>query len=87
MLLLFIAGWAIATGVLQIVGAIRLCKEIESEWLLIASGVLSVIFGLVLAVQPVRGAVALLYVIGIYAALYGILEVWLSVRLRGYAAG
>jgi len=51
-LLLFIAGWAIATGLLQIVGAIRLRKEIESEWLLIASGVLSVIFGLILVVQP-----------------------------------
>src|SRR5262249_9895057 len=37
-LLLFIAGWAIATGVLQIVGAIRLRKEIDNEWLLIASG-------------------------------------------------
>lgn len=47
-LLLFIAGWAIATGVLQIIGAIRLRKEIDNEWLLIASGVLSVIFGLIL---------------------------------------
>ena len=86
-LLLFIAGWAIATGVLQIAGAIRLRKEIENEWLLIASGLLSVIFGLVLAARPGTGALALLYVIGIYAVLYGILEVWLSLRLRGYAEG
>ena len=42
-LLLFIAGWAIATGILQIVGAVRLRTEIDNEWLLIASGVLSVI--------------------------------------------
>src|SRR5262249_54331370 len=72
-LLLFIAGWAIATGILQIVGAIRLRKEIDNEWLLIASGVLSVIFGLILVAQPGTGALALLYVIGIYAILYGIL--------------
>ena len=84
-LLLFIAGWAIATGVLQIVGAIRLRKEIDNEWLLIASGVVSVIFGLILVVQPGTGALALLYVIGIYAILYGILLVWLSLRLRGHA--
>ncbi len=86
-LLLFIAGWAIATGILQIVGAIRLRKEIDNEWLLIASGVLSVIFGLILVAQPATGALALLYVIGIYAVLYGILEVWLSLRLRGHATG
>ena len=55
LLLLFIAGWAIATGVLQIVGAIRLRKEIDNEWLLIASGVLSVIFGLILGPARDRG--------------------------------
>src|SRR4029079_10361847 len=35
LLLLFIAGWAIATGVFQIIGAIKLRKEIDNEWLLI----------------------------------------------------
>jgi uncharacterized membrane protein HdeD (DUF308 family) len=67
------------------VGAIRLRKKIENEWLLIASGVLSVIFGLILVAQPGTGVLALLYVIGIYAILYGILEIWLSLRLREYA--
>jgi uncharacterized membrane protein HdeD (DUF308 family) len=67
------------------VGATRLRKEIENEWLLIASGVLSVIFGLILVAQPGTGVLALLYVTGIYAILYGILEIWLSLRLREYA--
>jgi uncharacterized membrane protein HdeD (DUF308 family) len=81
-LLLFIAGWAIATGILQIVAAIRLRKEIDNEWLLIAGGVLSVLFGLILVVQPGTGALALLYVIGFYAILCGILLVGFSLRLR-----
>jgi uncharacterized membrane protein HdeD (DUF308 family) len=84
-LLLFIAGWAIATGIFQIIGAIRLRKEIDNEWLLIAGGVLSVLFGLILAVQPQTGALALLFVIGFYAILYGITLVWLSLRLRAHA--
>jgi uncharacterized membrane protein HdeD (DUF308 family) len=58
-LLVFIAVWAIAIGVFEIVGAIRLRKEIDNEWLLILSGALSVLFGLVLLVQPGAGALAL----------------------------
>jgi uncharacterized membrane protein HdeD (DUF308 family) len=46
---------------------------------------ISVIFGLILMAQPGTGALALLYVIGIYAILYGILEIWLSLRLRRHA--
>jgi len=45
-LLFFIAGWAIATGVFQIIGAIQLRKEIDNEWLLILGGVISVLFGI-----------------------------------------
>ena len=82
-LLLFIAAWAVVMGVFQIIAAIRLRKEIEGEWLLIASGVLSLLFGLVLIVQPGTGALALLFVIGVYAILYGLIEVWLSLKLRG----
>jgi uncharacterized membrane protein HdeD (DUF308 family) len=84
-LLLFIAGWAVATGIMQIIGAIMLRKEINNEWLLIASGILSVIFGVVLAMQPGVGALALLFVIGAYAILYGILLVSFSLRLRKHS--
>ena len=85
LLLLFIAGWAIAMGIFEIVGAIRLRKEIDNEWWLIASGAMSVIFGLILIFQPRTGALALLFVIGIFAILHGITLVALSWRLRKHS--
>jgi uncharacterized membrane protein HdeD (DUF308 family) len=84
-LLFFIAGWAIAIGVMQIVGAIQLRKEIDNEWMLAASGIISVVFGFVLIAQPVIGALSLVLVIGCYAVLYGMLLVFFSLRLRRHS--
>jgi uncharacterized membrane protein HdeD (DUF308 family) len=84
-LLFFIAGWAIAAGVIQIIGAIKLRKEIDDEWLLIAGGVISVLFGLVLLAQPSTGALAVAFVIGIFAIVQGVLLTSLSFRLRRHA--
>jgi uncharacterized membrane protein HdeD (DUF308 family) len=84
-LLWFIAGWAIAHGVMEIIGAIKLRKEIDNEWLLIAGGFISVIFGLIMLLQPGAGALALIVVIGAFALLYGILLVSFSLRLRKHA--
>jgi uncharacterized membrane protein HdeD (DUF308 family) len=84
-LLVFIAFWAIVIGVMQIVGAIRLRKEIDNEWLLIAGGVLSVLFGAILILFPGAGALGLIFVIGAYAVIYGIIEVALALRLRGHS--
>jgi uncharacterized membrane protein HdeD (DUF308 family) len=85
LLLLFIAGWAIATGVMEIYGAIKLRKEIDNEWWLIVNGVISVLFGLILIVQPATGALALLFVIGTFAIIYGITLISLSLRLRKHS--
>lgn len=84
-LLMFIAGWAIASGVLQIYGAISMRKEIEGEWLLIASGILSVIFGVFLIMFPGAGALSLALVIGAFAVAYGILIIGFSLRLKKHA--
>ncbi|HRF09589.1 MAG TPA: HdeD family acid-resistance protein [Xanthobacteraceae bacterium] len=81
-LLAFIAAWAIATGVLQIIGAIQLRKEIDNEWMLILSGVLSVLFGLALIVAPGAGALALIWVIAFYAILFGVMQCAFAFRLR-----
>lgn len=85
MLLMFIAAWAIAMGVMQIVGAIKLRNEIEGEWLLIASGVLSVLFGVMLVAWPGAGALAMVLVIGAFAIMFGILMIGFSLRLRKHA--
>ena len=84
-LLLAIAGWAVAIGVLQIIGAIRLRKEIDNEWFLIVSGVISVLFGLALLVNPGAGALALVWMIGIYAIIAGVLYIALAFRLKKHA--
>ena len=85
LLLLFcIAGWAIATGIAQILGAIAMRREIEDEWLLIATGALSIIFGSFLLAWPSTGALALVYVIASYAIAFGISLIVLALRLRNY---
>jgi uncharacterized membrane protein HdeD (DUF308 family) len=84
-LLFFIAGWAIATGVFQIIGAIQLRKEIDNEWLLIVGGIISVLFGIGVMLAPGAGALALVWVIGTYAVIIGVLLVALAFRLKKHA--
>src|SRR6266699_5540675 len=81
-LLFFIAGWAIATGVFQIMGAIKLRKEIDNEWLLILGGIISLLFGVGMMLAPGAGALALVWVIGAYSVVMGVIFVALAFRLR-----
>jgi uncharacterized membrane protein HdeD (DUF308 family) len=81
-LLYLIAAWAIITGVIEIVLAIELRREIEGEWAMIAGGVVSVLFGIILAVLPGVGIVSLVWLVGIYAIIFGVLLLILGFRVR-----
>jgi uncharacterized membrane protein HdeD (DUF308 family) len=82
-LLACIAGWALATGIIQVAAAIRLRKVIPNEWMLILSGLLSIAFGVLMLARPGAGALAVVWIIGWYATLYGVLMLLVGFRLRG----
>jgi len=86
-LLYVIAAWAIVTGVLEIVAAVRLRKAITGEWWLALSGILSILFGALLIIAPVAGALAVALWIGAYAIFFGALLIALGFRLRRWREG
>ena len=81
-LLYVIAFWAIVTGVLEIAAAIRLRKEIEGELWLALAGAGSILFGVLLLARPGIGALAVVWMIGLYAVIFGGLLIALGFRVR-----
>jgi uncharacterized membrane protein HdeD (DUF308 family) len=81
-LLYVIAFWAILTGILEIIAAVRLREEIAGEWLLILSGIASLVLGVLLLLYPAAGAVTVAWLIGVYAILFGLMLLGLGLRLR-----
>jgi uncharacterized membrane protein HdeD (DUF308 family) len=85
-LVFVIAAWAIVTGILEVVAAIRLRQEIRGEFWLALTGVLSVIAGILMFLFPDVGALTIVWIIGAYALLFGILLLALAWKLRGMKA-
>ena len=81
-LLFLIAAHAIVNGVFGIVAAIRLRKQVEGEWILLLAGIVSVLFGVLVAIMPGAGALAIVWWIGAYAIVHGVLLVALGFKLR-----
>jgi len=81
LLLYLMAGWAIVTGVLELVAAAHLHRA-HGEWLLILNGVLSIVFGLFVIAWPGAGVVTVLWMIGVYAIVFGVVLLVLAFRLR-----
>ena len=82
-LLVLIAVWAILTGAAELYAAVRLRRLIKNEWLLILGGLASVVFGILLLVRPGAGLLALVWLVGVYAFVFGVLMLGLALRLRG----
>ncbi len=84
-LLLVIAYWSIFRGILEIVAAVRLRNLVQGEWWLILAGIASIAFGVLLIVYPGPGLLAVIWLVGIYAVIFGIAQLMLGFRLKGLA--
>jgi uncharacterized membrane protein HdeD (DUF308 family) len=83
-LYLTIAAWAFITGILEIVAAIELRKAIQGEIWLVLGGIASILFGALMIWRPLAGALAIIWLIGAYAIVFGITMIALSFRLRSH---
>jgi uncharacterized membrane protein HdeD (DUF308 family) len=81
-LVLLMGANAIITGALDIAIAIRLRKVLRSQWLLVLSGIVSVLFGVLVFAAPGAGALALVWLISLYAIVTGVLLLSLGWRTR-----
>ncbi|MBO9155147.1 HdeD family acid-resistance protein [Chitinophaga sp. GCM10012297] len=81
-LVTLVALWSLVTGILEIVIAIRLRKELTGEWMLIVAGIFSVIFGILLFMQPLAGVVVISWWLGVYALFLGIFLLSVGFRLK-----
>lgn len=81
-LVLVLAVWFLVTGVFEIATAIKLRKEIDNEWLLGLAGVISIVLGALMIINPNAGAISIMWWLGIYAAIFGVLLVGLGLRMR-----
>jgi uncharacterized membrane protein HdeD (DUF308 family) len=84
---LLVGFWAIVSGITEIATAISLRREISDEWMYVAFGAVSVLFGLLVAIWPVSGALAVAWLIGVCAVIYGVFLIAVSLRLRTLGGG
>jgi uncharacterized membrane protein HdeD (DUF308 family) len=85
-LIYLLAAWALVTGILEILAAMILRQELHGEWLLVVAGVVSILLAVIVALRPAAGMIALVWIIGIYAIVFGLALITLGIRLRSWAS-
>ena len=81
--IVMVAGaWFLVSGVMRVVFAIRVRKEIDNEWMLILGGVLGVVLGFLLLAAPLAGMIVGVIWIGVGALVYGLLQIYAAFKVR-----
>lgn len=84
-IMVLIGIWSILFGIAEIIYAIRIRKMIEGEGWLIAGGIISAIFGLLLLANPILGGITLTLLLGVYALIMGLFFIILGLKVRRMA--
>lgn len=77
------AFWSVVRGILEIIAAVRVRKEIDNEWMLVLGGLLSIAVGIILFFNPATAAIGMVWLIALYAMAYGVSAIILGIRIRG----
>ncbi|MFC5606066.1 HdeD family acid-resistance protein [Variovorax soli] len=85
-LLLFLAAWLVVGGIYRIVFAVRVRKQIEGEWWIGLSGLLSIVLGVLFFAYPAAGLVSVTVWIGAFVLLYGVFQLMAALRVRKLGA-
>jgi len=83
-LVIYVGAWALVTGALEIVAAIKLRGIIDNEWLLALAGLASIAFGILIMARPREGALTLLWLIGGYAIFFGVVLLAFAFKARAF---
>ena len=86
MLLYIVAIWAVVTGIMEIVAAFAIRGFVAREWALSLAGILSIIFGSVLFIFPGAGILSILWLVGVYAIVFGVLFIVRAFQMRSLAS-
>jgi uncharacterized membrane protein HdeD (DUF308 family) len=78
---LLVAAWAIVSGGLLLAATFRLDID-HGRWWLVLGGVASIVYGVLLIVAPLIGALVLTWWFGAYALVFGFALLILSFRLK-----
>ena len=79
-----IAAWAVIGGILTIISALRLREEIDNEWWLVLSGILAILFGILVFTNVLAGILTIAWTFGVFAVVVGILSIVLAFRVRDF---
>jgi uncharacterized membrane protein HdeD (DUF308 family) len=77
-----VAAWAIVTGIVEVVAGIQLRDVVTNEWMYVLAGIVSIAFGIWVVRNPGAGALSIAWIIGVYAVVFGVLELGVSYRLN-----
>ena len=79
-----VAFMAIMAGVFLVMLGRKVREKIDREWILYLTGALSIIWGVLIIVQPAPGAVSVVYMIASWAVIFGIMKIFFAFKARSF---
>jgi uncharacterized membrane protein HdeD (DUF308 family) len=81
-----LAAWAIITGIMELVAPLSFPMRGGRALLMVLAGLVSIVFGIIIAAQPASGLLAVVWLIGAYAILFGVMYVVAYFESRSLSA-